>query len=345
MKKIICFILSMVMLLGLSFTAFAESVDVEASANEIYNYLCEAGYPADIIASLDDNTRLRYYEGQYQYESSSTSYGIFTEDYNVEYSINANGEVVIDEENLSSLEALLKDTNTVTKIISDKAVASETSAISLSVNTVTPNVNEMNFNSIEKAINAGKTPIELASLSNWTGKIVCSHISYNSSTKVAKKNFTYTWKWEYSPVWTLTDKVAMAWSGGFTAEPSTIYWSYVKRSRPLTSGGIQYNTTTNGYGYDDYNPNAGVAKGINITCASGGSAVVYHSGTLSTEVTKVVTTESRESAVGCYYHTKILPSLSLSFSKTGPSISISSKSGVVDKSSDSAVAFWSMKAG
>lgn len=343
MKKILSVMLSLIMVLGISTTAFAESVDTEPSETEIYRYLVEAGYPADIIDALDDNTRLRYYEGQYQYESSGTSYGIFTEEHKVEYSIDASGEIIIDEQNLKNLEALLNDKEVLAKVLSHKAESSETSTLSATTGDSILSVDEIDIDSVMTTIDTGEVPVELMALSNWTGNIVCSHISYNTTTKVAKKNLTYTWKWEYSPVWTLTDKVAMAWSGGFTSEPDTVYWTYVKRVRILSGGGVQMNISDDGYGYDDYNPNAGVAKGIDITAASSGSSVMYHSGTLSTELTKVAAEESRESAVGRYYHKQILPSISLSFSESGPSISVSDYNGEYDQSVDSGTSFWATK--
>jgi hypothetical protein len=182
----------------------------------------------------------------------------------------------------------------------------------------------------------------LSSLSNWTASIICSHISYSGG--VARKNLTYTWKWEYSPVWALTDKVAMAWSGSFTAEPSTIHWTYKHRVGYTGSSVYGYQTNTSGYGYDDYNPGAGVGKGINITAPLGGSYTQFHTGTLSVDITKATSANSRESAVGRYYHKQIFPSMSLSFSESGPSISVSGYTGTYDQSSDSAVAFWAISA-
>lgn len=133
----------------------------------------------------------------------------------------------------------------------------------------------------------------------------------------------------------------MAWSGNFTSEPETVYWTYTRRTK-VTGYSIYFDSKSDGYNYDDYSPNAGVAVGIDITSPGVGSTLIYHSGTLSTELTKVVSTNSRESAVACYYHKQILPSISLSFSSSGPSINIEKYTGTYDKSVDSAVAFWSM---
>lgn len=88
--------------------------------------------------------------------------------------------------------------------------------------------------------------------------------------------------------------------------------------------------------------NVGSAKAIGIKGTVPGTYNRYHAGTLSADITKVTSTNSRESAIGRYYHKKVTPGLSLSFSKTGPSISVSAGSNY-DQSSDSAVAFWAIR--
>lgn len=143
-----------------------------------------------------------------------------------------------------------------------------------------------------------------------------------------------------SPAWTLTDKVAMAWSGGFTAEPSSIAWTYTRRVTYTGTPKVYTDIPTSGKGYDDYNPGAGCAKAIDIKGPTAGSSNKYHKGSLTADLTKRTSDNTRESAVGRYYHKHIFPGISLSFSATGPSISVSSYNGTYDQSSDSAVAFW-----
>lgn len=335
-KKLLSVVLSMTMLLSFaSTTVFA----AETSDDEVVAYLVEAGYPMDVIEKLDEETRIRFYDGQYTYQSSNTTYGIFTEEYRVEYTIDESGRISIDNDNLQILESLLEDTAVVEKILIDKANADESTTAMVSTNAIEPRAT-FEIDAIESAISAGEQPIELLSLSNWSATMVCSHDSYEDG--VARKNLTYTWTWEYDPMWVLTDKVAMAWSGGFTAEPETIYWSYTKRVGYTGALGVYTNSTDNGYGYDDYNPGAGVAKAIDITDPLAGTYIVHHTGTLSADITKTTDVNSRESCVGRYYHMRILPGISLSFSSTGPSISVSSSSGSYDQSSDSADAFWAM---
>lgn len=309
-----------------SFSAYAATnsdLQIELTTDILDEYLYNAGYPSNIIDDLDYETKLHFYEDGYSYESCETTYGIFTEEYNVEYEVDRNGNVQMDQENKAELKALLEDETAVNKIIEDKVKATEDDVVA---------------NLPQKLFLDGEQSAELLSLSNWSASMVCSHKSY--SGRVAKKNLTYNWKWSYSPTWTLTDKVAMAWSGNFTAEPSSISWSYTRRVGFTGASGVYQDIPTSGKGYDDYNPGAGIAKAIDIKGPLAGSYIKYHKGSLSTDITKTTSTNSRESAVGRYYHTRILPGLSLSFSATGPSISVSSSSGSIDQSKDSAVAFW-----
>lgn len=318
--------------IGLSAAMALSSISVYAAADSnletkpptdvIDEYLHNAGYPEDIINDLDDETKLHFYEDGYSYESCETTYGIFTEDYKVEYDIDKNGNVQMTQENRDAYNALLKDDSAIEKILEDKANAAT----------------DGDANTPQLLLLDGKQEVDLMSLSNWTGSMVCSHKSYSGG--VAKKNLTYNWKWSYSPTWTLTDKVAMAWSGNFTAEPRTVKWSYTRRIGFTGAINVYQDIPTSGTGYDDYNPSAGVAKAIDIKGPAAGTYVKYHKGSLSTDITKRTSSNSRESAVGRYYHMRILPGISLGFSASGPSISVSSSTGSYDQSKDSAVAFW-----
>ena len=326
---------TIILSLVLCFAMLTSALPVSAAANDdrlsdtaatptskiIVSYLINAGYPMDIIESLDGATMLSLYEGGYQYDSSETTYGVFTEDYKIEFTLDSNDNVVIDAVNLQMFEQLLEDDEVVEKILDDKANSLDSEAASAT----------------SRADIADEQPSDsIKALSNWTASMVCSHKSYSGG--VAKKKLTYTWKWDYSPAFTLTDKVAMAWSGGFTAEPNTIYWSYNRRVG-FTGSQLYMDYPTSGYGYNDYNPGAGVGKDIDIKTHAAGTFTKYHNGTLSVDITKTTSTNSRESAVGRYYHKHVTSGLSLSFSASGPSISVSSGSNY-DQSSDSAVAFW-----
>lgn len=329
MKKFLSFFLSLSMIFTFTVPAMAADniMDMEISSETLNQYLIDAGYPVDFIQAIDTTVKEHLYKGQYSYESSNEVYGILTEDYNIEYSLDENGVIDIDAENSNEFIQLLNDSETIEKIL-------------LSQNSEASINRDSRANVLQSKISKVKNMSQdaaLLTLSNWSASITCSHKSYTNG--VAKKYLTYSWKWSYSPVWSLTDKVAMAWSGGFTAEPETIYWTYKKN---VGFTGSQVTTdyiNESGYGYDDYDCNAGCAKGINIRGTFAGTYDRYHAGTLSAEVTKATNSNSRESAIGRYYHKKVFPGLSLAFSKTGPSISVSAGSNY-DQSADSAVAFW-----
>lgn len=330
LKGLMSLVLSLMLVASSGLTAFAAedkapNLAAEPSTKVVIQYLLDAGYSMDFIEAIDDTVRLKLYEGQYTYESTTKTYGVFTEDYQAEYTLNDDGSIVINDENIRIFEHILEEDSLVEKILADK-----TMNVGSRTETTVPEseIQKVEAMPVEKAIKA---------LSNWSASITCSHQSYSGG--VVRKYLTYTWKWEYSPIWTLTDKVAMAWSGDFTAEPSTIYWTYKKN---VGFTGTQIYTdyiNESGYGYDDYNPNAGCGVGINIRGTISGTYDRYHTGTLSAQITKTTNTNSRESAIGRYYHKQITPGLSLSFSKSGPSISVSAGSNY-DQSSDSAVAFW-----
>lgn len=312
--------------------AFAQEAN-KANPDIVEQYLLDAGYSQSFIDSIDDTIKSRLYEGRYVHQSTGTTYGVFTEDYQVTYTLADNGEIVIDSENMDEFEQLLKNQPVVERIIEFQ----ELDAIGAT----------MSGRSTESALNTQavqKMPMDeaLRSLTNWSADCVVSHKSYTNG--VAKKELTYTWKWRYGPIWTLTDKVAVAWSGDFTADPDSIYWTYAKSVNYTGTGVSGIQVKDSGYGYDDYEPNAGCAVGIDIKAALPGSSDKAHSGSLSVSLTKSTSEKTSESAIGRYYHVKIVPGLSLGFSSAGPSISVTS--GVsYDQSADSAASFWSTTSG
>lgn len=336
MKRFISIFLCMVLCCSSVMTASA--AEANPTDEEIFQYLVDAGYSMDVIDCMDDAMRLQFYQRGYHYQSSTTTHGVFTEEYQVTFSVDDNGAISLDEANRQELAQLLQDEDAVEKILHDKAL-SETNNVVMS-NEVIYNENTLDLNVLETAIIGGESPIELMALSNWSASLVVSHVSYNATTHVSTKSIMYSWTWEYDPIWNLTDKAAIAWSGEYTADPESIRWAYVRRVGYVGSTLETDLVGSSGQGYDDYNPGAGVAKAIDIIGPLAGTVMINHRGSLVVEISKVAETEDLESAVGRYYHTRILPGLELGFSSSGPSISISSSSGSVDKSSDSADEFW-----
>ena len=329
MKKIISVLLALVMMVSMAVPAFA--AETTPNDEEILQYLIDAGYSMDIIENMDDATRLQFYERGYNYQSSTTTHGVFTEDYQVTFSVDNKGTVVLDENNRQELIRLLQDKDAVDKILHDKSLNKANNVVVKKA---------LDLNSLKADIIKGDSPIELMSLSNWSASLVVSHVSYDMETNVSTKSILYSWTWEYDPVWELTDKAAIAWSGEYTADPESIRWAYVRRVGYVGSSLETDLVGSSGQGYDDYNPGAGVAKAIDIIGPLPGTVLINHRGSMVVEISKVAETEDKESAVGRYYHTRILPGLELGFSSSGPSISITSSSGSVDKSSDSADEFW-----
>lgn len=325
------FLVAMVVVSLMATTAFAEEPMGQPDSSVVEQYLLDAGYSMDFIEAIDDTIRLRLYEGQFVHQSTGTTYGVFTEEYQVVYTVGDDGEVIIDDENLHVFKQLLDDESTVEEIIDSR----EQSLLNTGMRNEEPTLDV-------RAVSEMSDVAALRALSNWTGTCVVSHTSYSGGE--VKKELTYTWKWRYSPVWTLTDKVAVAWSGGFTADPDSIFWTY-RQNVSYTGSDVSADVNTSkGYGYDDYDPNAGCAVGIDIKGCLPGETLNYHAGALTVTLTKVTTEKTAESAIGRYYHVKVVPGISLGFSQSGPSISVTA--GVsYDQSSDSAASFWSTTSG
>lgn len=315
-------------------------------------YLLEAGYPEGLINILKYDKKLEFYQNQYFCDSVGITYGIFTEEYRIEYTLDGNGNIIIDGNNSVELKKLLADEYEIAKILNakDKAEKGDISPYAydavINEDEYAQLVEEANLRFLAEnaqlinSLQTGAPENSILALSNWTGAIYCNYLSYSGG--VARRSLMYTWEWNYRPVWHFTDKVGMAWSGDFTGEPTTFEWCYI------------YSCTSNIYGsvsgrsYVDYDTNIGVGTNISLvsTFVHPGTGVTYqslcHSGYIMIELTKLTNVNSRESAVGTYYHKQLIATIgSLSFSKSGPSISVIPSTNY-DKAVDSAVAFWAM---
>ncbi len=347
MKKMFLVLLSMIICFSLSTApAFAlsnpeDKATGNVSAESMYNYLIEAGYPVSVIENLNETAIAKIYYGGYEYQSSSITYGIMTEEYSITYELDDSGNVIIDAENLRQFNELLNDKEVVEKICADKNYSLECQKAM--------NMRRGNFlnNNIDKNISSPRDA-EIQTLSNWVGIVMINKIS-QSNTKL-EKQIVYAWIWDYSPVWNLTDKAAVAWSKGFTLDPSSAEWSYTANGDlgyNVTGGSRRAKQTWDGIGCTEYEPDCGFGQDIDIRFDFKIDGLTYrtfqHSGLIYGNLTKYLTgaeqgAQNTASAVGRYYHKRIGLAGSLSFSMSGPSISLS-HDGSYDASPDTGAQF------
>ncbi len=83
------------------------------------------------------------------------------------------------------------------------------------------------------------TDITPLALSNFGHSITVSQVTASSSSKVAFA-VDYNWYWDYSPVWTLTDKFGLAWTDSFRLKSGTARTGY---NVVGTCGGRYYQKT------------------------------------------------------------------------------------------------------
>lgn len=312
-------------------------------------FLVEQGVPKIAIQKLPFDLKKRIYLGESQIEVGEPTYGVFTDDYKVEYTLE-NGQVVMDQQSRAELRKLLNDEEAVANVLLSNEQAERGQPIRLAANVKT----EQDAMDARKAevgtyLRANRDEIQhlkglpveaaLRSLQNWESGIVCIHISY--SNPVSKKLLMYTWEWRFCPAHTLTDKVAMAWSGGFSAEADT--FAYLYQGYADTDPNLLVFESSGSY--TAYEPNVGIGTDIDIKSWYNLMMISRHVGLLVVALTKSTTNNSRESVVGRYYHKCITvsPSGSLSFSPGGGGASISiSWSYAYDPAPDAADNFWAI---
>lgn len=315
-------------------------------------FLAEQGAPEIVIQKLPFDLKKRIYLGESTIEVGEPTYGVFTDDYRVEYKLE-NGQVVMDEQSRAQLKKLLSDEEAVANVLLSNEQAEAGKPVRLAANVKTEqdarNVHQATVSSYltehrDEIQSLKEMPEEavVRAVRNWESHLLCIHVSYTNS--ISKKALIYGWEWSYQPLNTLTDKAAISWSGNFTGEPDSFMWGY--QGFRLGSDEVYYEDT--GTNCTDYSPNAGIGTEIDIKAYHAGYSFVKHAGLLAVALTKRTTDNSRESAVGSYFHKYIavLPSGSLGFSGTGLDGSISiSMSIAYDKAPDAPVAFWAITGG
>lgn len=309
-------------------------------------FLAEQGAPEIVIQKLPFDLKKRIYLGESTIEVGEPTYGVFTDDYRVEYKLE-NGQVVMDEQSRAQLQKLLSDEEAVANVLLSNEQAKENQPVKLAANVKTEqdaiNANKEDTRTYlmenwEKIQSLKEMPEDavLRTVKNWQSAIVCVQLSYSNS--LVSKIFLFAWEWRYRPMNCLTDKVAIAWSGSFTGEPDSFAWNY----QGYRMGPEEIHYEAEGVNYTDYEPNAGIGTNIDIKYKYGTFNIIRHVGLIGVKVTKRTTENTRESAVGRYYHKYIafLPNGSLGFSPGGTSGSISiSWEKAYDKAPDAGCAF------
>lgn len=289
------------------------NTESKVSLNDLDSKMREAKFPEELIEYFSEDAKINMLSNNIEFEASETTYGILTEDTQIFYQKDTNGQIEMDKENSDKFREFLKDENQVKKVIEDK---NEAMGTNFSVN----------------GISRLSDGIALYALSNWSHNLTALRNTDVSSSNDVSFILCYTWTWDYSPAMTLTDKVGMAWSNSFTAQPSSTRISVTGTKSNGTTMKYLYQTGNNAY--NEFTPNSGIGRSINIQ-----SGYKKHSGYFQTELLKKSVSGGEHcSAVGKYYHQNLSINGTLGFSASGPTISLSNSYAYTD-SGDRGVAF------
>lgn len=321
LRKLLSFVCCLIFI----FTFAVSNVYAAASTdkNVIDNYLSEAGFPDDIIEILPSHLKQLYYEKQVLFESSETTYGIMTEEYSIEYTLNEAQQIVIDEENIKEFKKFMKDAEAVKSV----EQAKKSFNYGASINIPEPNSKTYTFN---ENIDTDVSPNDIVWGTNWGG--ILFTVGIVQSDNLIQKQITYLWMWNYDPWFTLTDHMGIAWSDEFTLRKDSIEYSYtpafvvgdevVKEGEPRTTGGKLRHELDRGFGVafnivsSFKDKRDGKVQGSN-----------FHGGYLTGIIEKWLKGDDRgqqdlASAKAKNFHQVLMPEGSLIFDKDGPSISI-----------------------
>ncbi len=195
-------------------------------------------------------------------------------------------------------------------------------------------------------LRAMPSEVAIRALTNWWATLTPVHIYYKQvyGSPEARKTLIYNWKWNYEPLWALTDKVALAWGSGFVADASANSLYEVYLVAPNNTEQRVWSKPT--YNYAEYDINAGAAVDVDIKNYKtnpnlyAGGWRYRHQGTYKVNLTLNPATFALTSAKGCYVHTKVLVTVTIGFSGKTPGFEISGWDFFYEKSDDTAVRFY-----
>lgn len=326
LRKLISFVCCLIFI----FTFAVSNVYAAASTDEsvIDSYLAQAGFSEDIIEILPNDLKKSIFKRKEICESSDSTYGIFTDEYTVEYTLDKNNNIIIDNENIEELNKFLSDESAVNKVKADKLKMSDLEVLSSQ---------RKNLEKVNSDVLSEKMQMGLISETNWTASIVVNHVKENDGR--VTKRFIYWWRWDYDPFWKLVDQVAVSWSDSFSLHQNTVLWYYFPQS-------YEHFGSYSGTSCDTYIDDKGMAQSIDILYGFIDQDGIYrdntvaHSGIICGDIERDIKDDSVSSISARYFHQKL---------KFKPSFTINPVDGVsldiqpdfaYDKSPDSGWVFY-----
>ena len=336
LRKLISFVCCLIFI----FTFAVSNVYAAASTNEnaIDNYLLKAGFSEDMVDKLPLNFKQQFCNEEAVLESCTITYGILTEDYSVNYTLDENQRIVIDKENLQEFKRFINDSEAVERVRQSKRAAYSPGLKNL------PEVSGFAYYGDTNATQ-NVSPNRIISDTNWSAVLFVAHKSHNN--EYIDKYIWYLWAWNYNPVLAMRDKMAVAWSDEFTLLDNTVDYVYIPAR--VENGETVYSAKIISGGVVEYDLDCGFGIDFNIvktaydrsqstsffTNAHGG----FMQGVIRKDIdASEVGREKTACAKGMYFHQTMAIHGSLGFSKDGPDITVS-WSTCYNESEDSYISF------
>lgn len=191
-------------------------------------------------------------------ETDGFTYGIFTENYSIEYHKDINGNIIMSRESLEQLSDLSNDSSSVGKILNGKVQAGKDVNYSTSAQAINK-LKDLDVFAYE-GDNVVITAEQRASVENLTNFTATLDIvnAYPIEDDGFFLRLRYRWWWNYAPANTFVDKVVIAWSDDFdnlydeTLSDGTLVqtrFNYYQTGYPVV-----YNSVSGSFDYDYDNP-------------------------------------------------------------------------------------------
>lgn len=190
------------------------------------------------------------------------------------------------------------------------------------------------------------------SLANFSHMIVLSQVPSGAPGR-ADFLVTYDWAWNYQPIFTLTDKFGLAWSGGFdllTDYADSATYGYTVFGVDVETGQSYDAQSYQWTGQDQYTPGAGIGWSYDMMSSFWSSRnghycqyqVYRHQGWAQVRIGQYPGGQQHQSSVSAkYFHHQLqLGNPSFTFTTTGrPSVGISPSWGF-DESTAAVTSFY-----
>lgn len=291
------------------------------------------GISASTFAEENKSTQIEKKDFPVKIEFENPQYAILTEDYQISYKKDTLGNIIMTKDDFEEMSLLLNDRDMVKKIISDKNIAERKLYSAKQIEKIADECIAEIRKNVNTERDSGKVLINqtraVDELKNFSSDILAENITY--TTTGIEMTFNYVWVWQFQPMFTLTDIVALTWSDDFDTDGRDVGFMYMPSGHRITWGGLSHDYEDTDYitnvlagdeAYTGYTEDTGFQNKFDIVRSFEKNSKTYrvdqHAGIFQVKIKRQTIPSDDDGAVtltGGYFHQVLKPDISLDLSR------------------------------